>query len=145
MANALDEETETRLRLRDLQSQVDKMAVHQAAAMAAIQYAMEGLEDGGAAEPPDDAMLERKNNSRQRHVTYNQKPSHSTRMEYLMSLSDDEEGNDGEPVLVFENDSDMESYQQINESYSAPAEAPQVESPDIHPQDECPRDDRGNN
>jgi hypothetical protein len=76
IANVLDEQTETRLRLRDLQARVDKMAVHQAAAMAAIQYALEGLEDAGAAEPPDDAMLERNDNRRQRHVTYNLEPSY---------------------------------------------------------------------
>jgi hypothetical protein len=146
IANVLDEQTETRLRLRDLQARVDKMAVHQAAAMAAIQYALEGLEDAGAAEPPDDAMLERNDNRRQRHVTYNLDPSHPSSIQYLMSLSDDEEGSDGEPVLVFETDSDLESSQQINDSDAAAAEAAPLESQDIHPQDEQhrPTDDAGN-
>jgi hypothetical protein len=145
-ANVLDEQTETRLRLRDLQAQVDKMAVHQAAAMAAIQYALEGLEDVGVAEPPDDSMLEQNDNRRQRHVTYNLDPSHPSSIQYLMSLSDDEEGSDGEPVLVFETDSDLESSQQINDSDAAAAEAAPLESQDIHPQDEQhrPTDDAGN-
>lgn len=167
MANALDEKTETRLRLRDLQAQVDKMAVNQAAVMAAIQHALEGLEDdggGGAGQPPDDAMLERNGNRRQRHVTYNLEPghdvktlrrpasnddricktvtfsrgargSHSAGIEYVMSLSDDEEGN-GEPVLVFETDSDIESYQQIKDSDPAAAEVVPQESRDILLRDE---------
>jgi hypothetical protein len=169
MANALDEQTETRFRIRDLQAQVDEMAVYQAAAMAAIQYALEELQDDGGTGPPVDATLERNCNRRQQHVTNNletshnvkalrqpaeyagslpssdagicktvtlSQGSHSASIEYLMSLSDDEEGN-GEPALVFEADSDMESsYQQINHFEPAAAEAVPQQSHDIHPQDE---------
>jgi hypothetical protein len=99
--NELKEKTETRFRLRDLQKQVDKMAVHQSACMAAIQYALQELEGSGTG--PDDAVERSHNGSSQcKTVTFSRRAKGSI-MQSNMAMSDDDE-----PALVFENDSDME-------------------------------------
>jgi hypothetical protein len=65
VADALEEKQETHVRLRDLYMKVDQMAAHQTAAMAAIQFALQEMEDLGAG--PDNSM-ERNDNGSSQHT-----------------------------------------------------------------------------
>jgi hypothetical protein len=66
VADALEEKKETHVRLRDLYMKVDEMAANQSAAMAAIQYALQEMEDLGAG--TDDGMEQNDNGSSQHAV-----------------------------------------------------------------------------